>query len=743
VVDTKTERINILLIEDNPADVKLLKVLLSETVDLDFNYNLNEANSLKNGLMLLEDNEFDIILLDLSLPDSNGFNTVSKVYERIKEIPIVVLTGLNDINGGRKAVKRGAQDFLIKGKVDSNHLVQSIYHSIERHKLKNTIEDLANNLQKEEHKLRKIINANADAIIITDKDGVVQFVNPAAEELFEIKRNEFKGKKFGYEVDKGKRNEICIEKSTKKYAEIKCVDIEWEKEDARLLTLRDITKNKKYEQLLKKSEKKYRDLFENSPYPILIINSKGEIVDCNSNLLKLFDIEKNQLVEKDFKNTLFKPIKKLNIFSKNLENLDGDNLPDSYELKIDNGKDKVLWLDLNFSIINLNNEPLIHLLIRNITEIKKSRREMRKLENTLHEMNMMIEYAPLAIFLMYENGKILRANRAAIDLFQYNEEYLLNLNIVDLFNSEYKKLITSHYNKDIFHSNLENKIEAKIIRKDGKGVDVEVFSTTLKIAGNLIIQSFISDITSRKNYEKNRELLLDQLIQSLEFKSRFLAAMSHDLRTPLNAIIGFSTLLLDESYGKLNKNQEEYLDDIYTAAEQLSDLINSMLDFSKIEIGGFDLKKEKFNLNPLLKQMHSLFKPIYKKKGLSFRIQKFNTSTQIYADPIRFKQILYNLIDNAIKFTDEGEIILRILENNDHWEFQVEDTGIGIEKKDYEVVFREFGRVKNDIKKEVSGSGIGLSLTKRLVELHGGKIWFESKKDVGSTFFFTIPKKQN
>lgn len=739
MAENQTERINILLIEDNLADVKLLQVLLSETLDLDFNYNLTEANSLKNGLELLKEKEFDIILLDLSLPDSKGFNTVSKLYKKTKSIPIVVLTGLNDIEGGKKAVKFGAQDFLIKGKVDANHLVQSIYHSIERHKMKKTIEDLAGELQREEKKLRRIINSNADAILITGKDGDVRFVNPAAEALFGFEKNEFENMKFDYDIDRNGVKEIRIENSEIKYAEVKSVDIEWEDKEANLLTLRDVTKNKKYEELLKKSERKYRNLFENSPYPIIIINSDEQIIDCNSNVLKLFDVNKKQFQE-NYKSKLLKPLKELNIFNKNFKELNENFLPDSYELKIKINKERILWLEMNFSVIHLQEAPLIHLLIRDITQIKESKREMEKLEKTLHEMNMLIEHAPFAIFLMYKNGKILRANKAAMNLFQYREEKLLNSKIFDLFNSNNQDLVKNHYNKDIFHSNLENKIEARIIRNDGIIKDVEVTSTTLRIADNLIIQSFISDITERKNYEKNRELLLDQLIQSLEFKSKFLAAMSHDLRTPLNAIIGFSTLLLDESYGELNESQEDYLGDIYSAAEDLSDLINAILNISKIEAGGFELHKKKFQLYSLLKQVHSLFKPIYEKNGLSFRIKNISQTKYIYADPIRFKQILYNLLDNAIKYTNEGAVILRILEHNDHWEFQMEDTGIGIEDKDYEVVFREFGRVKNDIKKEVSGSGIGLSLTKRLVELHGGKIWFESKKGEGTTFFFTIPK---
>jgi PAS domain S-box-containing protein len=347
----------------------------------------------------------------------------------------------------------------------------------------------------------------------------------------------------------------------------------------------------------------------------------------------------------------------------------------------------------------------------------------------------------LAIFLISQDGKILRINQEAQKLLQYGVKELLNSKIFRYFPPEEKKSIFTHYEEKVYNLKT-NKKETKIRRKDGKIIEVQITSTILKIKNSIIIQSFISDITSRKQNERNRELLLDQLNKSLEFKDKFLAEMSHDLRTPLNAIIGFSSLLLDESYGDLNKTQYDFLNDVYNAAEHLDDLIKSMLDLSKIEIGKLKLHKQKFSLFKLLKGLQSIFKPKYEKKGISFSIESINQNTYIYADQLRFKQILFNLIDNAIKFTEKGEVTFRGIERSDHWEFQVIDTGVGIKKEDYDLVFREFGRIENDITKKVSGSGIGLALTKRLIELHNGEIWFKSELNKGTSFFFIIPKKR-
>ena len=740
--NVNSKKINILLIEDNPGDTRIIRELLNEAED--FSFNLIYTSNLQDGLRIIEENALDVVLLDLALPDSKGHQTIVRTREKAKEIPIIILTGLKDEIFARKVVQAGAQDYFVKGKIDSNPLVRSIIYAIERHRMRNKIETLVETLQKNEYRLRKIIEENADSIIIVDKNNIVQFVNPIAEKFFEREKKEFIGQRFGYPT-KSKNEEITLirKDGTTVIGEVNIVDIEWEGDIAKLLTIRDVSSHRMYEQRLQESEKRYRDLFENSPYPILILNKQGVVVDCNSGLEKLIGFDKDGLINRDYKDIALVSPEYLSLFSEVYEEILKGNIPDPIEIKLLKKDLNLIWVNLKFSFIYIGQETFIYILIQDITELKQSEQEVRKLEQTLHEMNALIEHAPLAIFLTDKSGKILRANEEAVKLFKYQEEELLNFHIFDLFNSEFSEIINKHYNEDIYNLSEPNTLELAVQRKDGRFIDVEITSTIIKIANNFIIQSFFSDITERKNFERNREKLLDQLIDSLEFKSKFLASISHELRTPLNVILGFGSLLLEESYGELNDEQAEFLQDIDSEANHLKSLIDSILDLSLIEVGKFALKYEKFKLLPMLKDLISIVNHLFIKKGLKFQSEGINEDINIRADPLRFKQILYNLIDNAIKFTEKGNITFKCIDKNDHWEFQVEDTGIGIAQEDYEIVFREFGRIETDIKKDISGSGLGLALTKRLVQLHEGDIWFESELEKGTTFYFTIPKRED
>ncbi|MFO8017769.1 MAG: ATP-binding protein [Promethearchaeia archaeon] len=249
----------------------------------------------------------------------------------------------------------------------------------------------------------------------------------------------------------------------------------------------------------------------------------------------------------------------------------------------------------------------------------------------------------------------------------------------------------------------------------------------------------LQDITSEKEFENVRNHLIEELYKNLEFKSRFLASTSHELRTPINSILGFTDLLLEEVYGHVNSDQKGFLGDIKTSAKHLLSLINQVLEHSKSQSGKISLVKEKVDLWDILSEIQSIIRPLHEQKDLKTSIS-IPKNGKLIADPIRLKQILYNLLSNAIKFTPEGKIVMRGIERSDHWEFQVEDTGMGIAPEDYDAVFREFGRSHNYKTQKIQGTGLGLSLTKRLVELHGGDIWFESEVDKGSTFYFTLPK---
>ena len=740
ISDPENTPIAILLIEDNPGDSRLIQEVLKNADN--FNFSITFTVNLVDGLKIIEEGEFDIILLDLSLPDSSGFQTILRTKEKTKNIPIIVLTGLNDENFARKAVQAGAQDYFIKNKIESNPLVRSIFYAIERNKMARMIETLMLTLQKNESQLKKIIEKNADSIIIVDKKNIVRFVNPIAEKFFKRNKVDFVGKQFGYPTGPETKEITVVRKPDKiAIAEINSVEIEWEGEIVDLLTVRDVSDHKMYELRLQESERRYRDLFENSPYPFLILSKQGIVIDCNSSLEQLLRFTKEDIVNKDYKDTPLVNSDNLELFDRCYNEILKGNFPNPMEVRYEKENKPDIWVKLNFSSINIGNQALIYILLEDITAIKQSEREVRRLEQTLHDMNALIEDAPLAIFLIHITGKILRANQKALNLFQYQFGELLNLKIFDLISSDFSDKILKHYTEDIYNSSDPVKFEITHLGKDGRKIDLEITSTIIAIADNLIIQSYFSDITERKNLERDRQKLLDQLIASLEFKSKFLATMSHELRTPLNAIIGFTSLLLDKSYGQLNKDQSEFLEDVSSEADHLKSLIDTILDLSFIDMGKIKLNIEMFRLLPILNEIRSIVNHLFIKKGIKLNLLGIEENIRIKADPLRFKQIMYNLIDNAIKFTEHGQINLKC-ESKDHlWEFQIQDTGIGIAENNYEIVFKEFGRIENDKSKPIGGSGIGLALTKRLVELHGGEIWFKSKVGKGTTFYFSIPKE--
>jgi signal transduction histidine kinase/DNA-binding response OmpR family regulator len=232
-----------------------------------------------------------------------------------------------------------------------------------------------------------------------------------------------------------------------------------------------------------------------------------------------------------------------------------------------------------------------------------------------------------------------------------------------------------------------------------------------------------------------------RLAAASRHKSQFLANMSHELRTPLNSIIGFSEVLLDESWGELSANERrEFLGNILSSGRHLLRLINDILDLSKIEAGRVELKPEVFVVDEVIDGVLNTIRPLAAQKQIGLEVSIAPTLTTLVADTGKVKQILYNLLSNAIKFTpDSGRAGLRA--SRDHQEacVAVWDTGIGIKREDQERIFEEFQQVETTTARQYEGTGLGLALAKRFVELHGGKIWVDSEPGKGSTFTFTLP----
>src|SRR5262249_32215865 len=234
--------------------------------------------------------------------------------------------------------------------------------------------------------------------------------------------------------------------------------------------------------------------------------------------------------------------------------------------------------------------------------------------------------------------------------------------------------------------------------------------------------------------EKSRELEV-----ASRHKSEFLANMSHELRTPLNAIIGFSEVLLERMFGEVNDKQTEYLQDIMESGRHLLSLINDILDLSKIEAGRMELEAADFDLPQAIDNALTLMRERAARRGIALRQAVDPRLGQITGDERKVKQVVLNLLSNALKFTPEGgRIDVRASLVEGTAEISVADTGIGIAPEDQEAVFEEFRQVGGSEKK-AEGTGLGLSLCRKFVELHGGRISVKSRVGQGSTFTFTLP----
>ena len=284
-----------------------------------------------------------------------------------------------------------------------------------------------------------------------------------------------------------------------------------------------------------------------------------------------------------------------------------------------------------------------------------------------------------------------------------------------------------------------NKKSGEFTAKDGRVWFVQAIPVTGEDGRIIGVLETCRDITERKAAEK---LLQEKQIaeEANRTKSEFLANMSHELRTPLNSIIGFSDLLYEKAYGELSEKQLRSVGNISKSGKHLLNLINNILDLSKVEAGKLELDYKEFELASKLNLIKNLLSPIADRKNIQIEIDVDSNLTSVCADEARFVQIMHNLVDNAIKFSYENGLVkIGARKKGDIVEITVKDTGIGIKAEDQNKLFKPFSQVDSFFSKQFQGTGLGLSLVKQIVNLHGGYVWFRSKPGEGSTFAFTIP----
>jgi len=391
------------------------------------------------------------------------------------------------------------------------------------------------------------------------------------------------------------------------------------------------------------------------------------------------------------------------------------------------------------------------------TNVDRSEREQRleaeeqtRLERRFRQL---LEAAPDAIVEVSASGQIVLMNRVAEEMFGFMRDELLGESVDILVPDALRPAHSRRRDSYLEHPRtrpMGTGLELHAKRRDGSLFPVEISLSPIQTEAGIHVTAVIRDVTERKRAETEVRRLQQQYTGELEarnreieranrLKSEFLASMSHELRTPLHTIIGFAELLLEGHDGELKESQKRFVDHIHRDSEHLLELINDILDLSKIEAGQLVLRREIYPLARSVGEALDAIRPGAAAKGIRIE-ERGERDALVDADPLRVKEMLYNLLSNAVKFTPEGgKVWVETGEDAGFARVTVGDTGVGIPAEEQENIFDKFYQVGNTTRGVREGTGLGLSITKELVQLHGGWMEVDSTPGEGSRFTFTLP----
>jgi protein-histidine pros-kinase len=495
-----------------------------------------------------------------------------------------------------------------------------------------------------------------------------------------------------------------------------------------LYTKRDVTLLK-MERDANLMESRFGALLESMPDAIVLVNAIGRIVLINSRAAELFGYERPELIGKPVEILVPPPLRKAHgvqrgsFIAKPKARAMGAGL----QLHGLRRNGEQFPVEISLSPLSTEVGTMVMSAVRDVTLNRKAEQKFRGL----------LESAPDAMIIADRGGLIALVNSQAERLFGYSRAEMLGKSIDSLVPLRFRGNHGAHREQFFMQPRpraMGAGLELYGLRADGSEFPVEVSLSPLDAGDGLLVCTAIRDATDSRRKER-------ALQKANRLKSEFLANMSHELRTPLNGIIGFSELLIDEKPGPLNERQKDYLNDVHTCGLHLLSLINDVLDLSKIEAGKMDLHPEAFALRRAIEEICSVLSPMAKKKNILLSSEIAVEMETVVLDRGKLVQVLYNLVSNALKFTESGGAVRiaaaqgparRLL-------LTVTDSGIGISAEDLPKLFVEFQQLDSGPTRRHGGTGLGLALSKSLIELQGGSIAVRSEPGRGTSFVVSLP----
>jgi len=652
-------RHKIVLVDDNLATLNQGKSLLQDFYRV---YTVQKAATLFENL---EHDIPDLILLDVEMPEMDGFETIRrlKADPRWKDIPVIFLTAKSDEESERKGFSLGAVDYITKP--FSGPLLQKrISNQILYMRVKGAVEDYSDELE---------------------------------SMAFELAR----------------------------------------------------------------ANERARVLMEKTPLCVRLWNRNSEMIDCNELAIKLFGFRNKQECLERYSelDPEYQPDGQLSaVVVKDYikEVFETGVCEFQYTYKMPDGS--LMPADVIYIRVEYENDYALAEYIRDMREHDKMMNEINKTTSELEiamsrivedeqRMRLMLDAMPFACELIGENYKFIDCNEEALSIVgaESKEEYIEK--IIDII-PEYqpcgeKSVVLRDRNFNQAWKDGYARYEWAFQRQGEEPIPVEITMVRLMMKGEVVIATYARDLREQKAIaeEIRRADIAEERSRA---KSEFLATMSHEIRTPMNSIIGFSELALDMTDSKIAPEAKVYIRKIKDSAVWLLQIINDILDISKIESGRIELENEPFDLDEVLMRCQSVILPSIKEKGLELKVNSEPvTGKKLLGDPIRLYQVLINILYNAVKFTDAGTIIFSSIKKSSSDDdttitFEVKDSGIGMDAEQLAIIFEPFIQADTSTTRKYGGTGLGLTISRDIVELMGGRLTVDSTPGEGSIFKFDI-----
>jgi len=691
-IKNRLSKVDILIVEDSLTQAEQLRYLLEKHL-----YSVVLAKNGKHALEILETITPKIIITDIVMPEMDGYELCRKVkdQERRPEIPVILLTSFANPEDILKGLECGADNFITKP-YSEEYLLSHIE--------------------------RIIINLK---ILSTERTRIG----------FEII---FGGKRRFVTADQQQMLTLLI--STYEAAVIRNKELLDSQDE--LKSINDLLEEKVEERTkeLRINELKYLDLYDNAPTMFMSVEYlTGKIIECNATLLKKTGFKRSEVVGNDILKLFHADC--IDQAKKAFELFDQTGVVINSELELNTVLGGKLPVLINSTAVRDEQRNILHSrsVLQDITELKQMQEELKQSEERYRAVaNSAVD----SIITIDCEGLVVGWNEGAKSTFGYNENEIIGLPVSLLIPGNYLEL--HHAGIERINSGGESHVIGQTVELQGKRKNEEVFPIELSLAKwhtskDHFFTGILRDITQRKLVELELLRAKEKAEESDRLKSAFLANMSHEIRTPMNAIHGFSDLLSDPDIDLIDKDQ--FMESINQATKQLLHIITDIVDISMVEAKQVIIQEEIFDLRILLQETVAYYRLQAQGKNLNFTFQNLlpENLEKIVCDSRKLRQILNNLLENAIKFTKKGSIDLTVSKINNQLVFEILDTGIGIEPSLQQLIFERFRQGENSLTRKFGGLGLGLSLTKSYVDLIGGEIQVESTPEQGSKFILKIP----